>query len=120
MTIYFVFGSNLGGRHGAGSALEALQKWDAIYGVGRGPQGRSYAIPTKDGRFLPRPLDAIRVDVEAFIVFAKKHPEHRFRVCKIGCGLAGFKEDEISPMFRDAPENCQLPEGWRVLPESPG
>lgn len=50
MTDIFVFGSNLAGRHGAGSALEALKKHGAIYGQGVGRQGNSYAIPTNDER----------------------------------------------------------------------
>lgn len=44
----FVFGSNLAGVHGAGSARAALEKHGAEYGVGVGLCGNSYAIPTKD------------------------------------------------------------------------
>ena len=38
----------------------------------------------------------------------------RFRVTRVGCGLAGYRDEEIAPMFRDATENCVLPEGWRA------
>ena len=51
-TPIFVFGSNLAGRHGKGAALWARQHRGAVYGVGVGRTGDSYAIPTKDGRFV--------------------------------------------------------------------
>ena len=46
----FVFGSNPEGRHGAGSAKVAKEKFGAVYGIGEGLQGHSYALPTKDLR----------------------------------------------------------------------
>lgn len=46
----FVFGSNPEGRHGAGAAKVAVEKFGAIYGIGEGWQGNAYAIPTKDLR----------------------------------------------------------------------
>lgn len=105
----FVFGSNLAGRHGAGAALYAKHHYGAINGQGEGPQGRSYAIPTKDARLRPLPLVRIREGVERFLVFAAEHPELRFYVTPIGCGLAGYKPEQIAPMFNDAPTNCDLP-----------
>jgi hypothetical protein len=109
----FVFGSNTAGIHGAGSAKAAVDHWGAEYGRGIGPQGNAYAIPTKDGRLNVLDLETIRKYVEDFIVYAKDHPELEFQVVKIGCGLAGFKEYQIAPMFKDAPKNCLLPDGWR-------
>ena len=109
----FVFGSNLAGRHGKGAALEARQKHGAIYGKGVGLQGRSYAIPTKDANIRTLRLTTIREYVKDFIEFAKAHPEMTFNVTRIGCGLAGYKDKDIAPMFRDAPANCNLPDGWR-------
>jgi len=109
----FVFGSNLAGRHGKGAALEAKEKYGAEYGVGEGRTGMSYAIPTKDGQIRTRPLGNIELSVEKFIRYAKEHPELEFLVCRVGCGLAGYVDDEIAPMFADAPSNCELPEGWR-------
>ena len=44
----FVFGSNPEGRHGAGAAKFALRHCGARYGQGRGLQGQSYALPTKN------------------------------------------------------------------------
>jgi hypothetical protein len=111
----FVFGSNQAGRHGKGSALEAKQKYAAEYGVGEGRTGYAYAIPTKDAFLRPRALGNIELSVEKFIRYAKEHPELEFLVARIGCGLAGFVDAEIAPMFRDAPANCELPDGWREL-----
>lgn len=108
----FVFGSNLEGRHGKGAALTAMQQHGAIYGQGEGLQGRSYAIPTKGSPYRALPLNLIKEYVTSFLAFAKLHPEMTFEVTKIGCGLAGYTEAEIAPMFKDAPLNCLLPEGW--------
>ena len=62
----FVFGSNIRGIHGAGAALYARQHCGAICERGVGPQGRSYAIPTKDDNLRPLPLDVIGNYVSKF------------------------------------------------------
>lgn len=109
----FVFGSNLAGRHGAGSALEAVRNHGAIYGQGIGLQGNSYAIPTKDHNLEVLPLWVINKHVFNFLTFSMTHPQFTFNVVKIGCGLAGYHEEDIKKMFAAAPRNCNLPEGWR-------
>ena len=109
----FVFGSNLAGRHGKGAALFAKQHHGAIQGIGRGPQGDSYAIPTKDSQLQPLGLHAINVHISTFVNYAKQHPELEFNVTRVGCGLAGYQDRDIAPLFKDAPSNCFLPEGWR-------
>lgn len=108
----FVFGSNLAGRHGKGAALEARLKHGAIYGQGNGLQGQSYAIPTKDVYLRSLPLETIQFYVDVFIGIAKERPELTFNVTRIGCGLAGYTDSQIAPMFKGAPINCNLPEGW--------
>lgn len=105
----FVFGSNRAGRHGKGAALWARQNRGAIYGVGEGMQGNSYAIPTKDEHLRTLPLDQIRLHVEAFLDFARYRPDLRFQLTPIGCGLAGYRPEQIAPMFRDAPSNVIMP-----------
>lgn len=110
----FVFGSNLAGRHGKGAALFARQNHGAVYGVGVGRTGNSYAIPTKDEYIRTLPLDRIKPYVDEFISYARHNPELQFQVTKVGCGLAGYKESQITPMFAQAPDNCCLPEGWRT------
>lgn len=112
----FVFGSNLAGRHGKGAALHARQQHGAIYGQGVGLQGSSYAIPTKDHQIRTLPLETIQAYVDQFIHFARQHPELQFQVTRIGCGLAGYTDAQIAPLFSTAPANCQLPEGWRGTP----
>ena len=109
----FVFGSNLAGRHGKGAALYALQHHGAEYGTAIGRTGGAYAIPTKDARICTLPLARIAVYVTDFLDYARTHPELEFEVTKIGCGLAGYREHEISPMFKGAPMNCRLPDWWR-------
>lgn len=114
MSAIFVFGSNLAGRHGKGAALYARKHHGAVYGVGVGRTGNAYAIPTKDERLQTMPLNAIAAFVSHFIEYATLHPELKFEVTRIGCGLAGYRDDQIAPMFRGAPANCLLPEGWRA------
>jgi hypothetical protein len=109
----FVFGSNLTGRHGKGAALHARQHHGAVYGVGVGRTGNAYAIPTKDERLRTLPLSAIAAHVSHFIEYATLNPGLQFQVTRIGCGLAGYTDEQIAPMFRGAPENCELPDGWR-------
>lgn len=109
----FVFGSNLEGAHGGGAALLAFRKWGAIWGQGAGLQGQTYGIPTMHGG-----VEEIRPYVDEFIRFAKEHPELTFLVTEIGCGIAGFRPEEIAPLFRDAVpvENIHLPERfWNIL-----
>ena len=79
----FVFGSNLAGAHGGGAARLAYNRFGAIWGQGVGLQGQSYAIPTMQGG-----VETIKPYVDEFIAFAKAHPEKKFLVTKIGCGIA--------------------------------
>ena len=102
----FVFGSNLAGMHGGGAAWIAYERFGAIMGQGVGLQGQSYAIPTMQGG-----VETIKPYVDEFIEFASKHPEYKFLVTKIGCGIAGFTVEEIAPLFYRAidVENIILP-----------
>lgn len=110
----FVFGSNLAGRHGGGAARAALQKFGAIMGQGVGLQGQSYAIPTMQGG-----IETIKPYVDDFISFANAHPELKFYVTRIGCGIAGFKDEEIAPLFQDAfgADNIILPKSFAEIIE---
>ena len=107
----FVFGSNLAGMHGAGAAYVAFQKFGAVMGCGVGFRGQSYAIPTMRGG-----VETIKPYVDEFIEFAKSHPELFFYVTRIGCGIAGFRDKEIAPLFVAAREveNICLPKSFVV------
>ncbi len=109
MTDIFVFGSNLAGRHGAGSALEAATNHGAQRGKGWGRYGKSYAIPTKDFQLRTLPLPMIDHFIRAFVRFARDHPDDTFNVVAIGCGLAGYTQSDIAPHFENAPDNVRLP-----------
>ena len=102
----FVFGINLAGSHGGGAARLAYNRFGAKWGQGVGLQGQSYAIPT-----MQCGVETIKPYVNEFIAFAVEHPEHKFLVTRIGCGIAGFTDAEIAPLFSDAieHENIILP-----------
>lgn len=96
----FVFDSNLAGKHGAGSAAHAYAHHGAVWGIGVGLFGNSYAIPTKNRKIETMPLEEIKPYVDDFIQFARENPEMTFKVVAIGCGLAGYKPEQIAPLFR--------------------
>jgi len=123
----WVFGSNLAGRHGKGAAEIAVNQFGAKRFVGKGRVGQSYAIATKDGRKYEKPmailsLAIIKPQIEEFIEHARSHPQDQFFITRVGCELAGYDNDEIAPLFRDAPSNCSMAEEWRPFlePDQPG
>lgn len=132
--IIFVFGSNEAGVHGAGAAADAVKYYGGEYGKGYGFQGHavstelyeresdgveikfgSFAIPTKDRSIKTLPLSAINRYVLNFINLAENNPDDEFQVTRIGCGLAGYTDEDIAPMFQEVPSNVHLPLGWDAL-----
>jgi len=105
----FVFGSNIRGMHGGGAARIANMKFGAEWGVGEGITGKCYALPTMEGG-----VDYVAGKVQNFIKCASEHPELKFYVTRIGCGIAGFTDEEIAPLFLTAIEmdNVILPESF--------
>ena len=105
----FVFGSNLEGMHMGGAARVAHQEFGAEWGVGDGPTGRCYAIPTMHGG-----LESIRPYAEKFIAYAKEHPMNRFLLTRVGCGIARFKDSDMAQLFEDALDvpNIAYPRQW--------
>lgn len=105
----FVFGSNLRGQHAGGAARVAYDRFGAELGNGVGMQGRSYAIPTMHGG-----VPEIKPYVDEFIDFARNNTDKYFYVTRIGCGIAGFDDSDIAPLFRDALtlDNVCLPESF--------
>ena len=108
----FVFGSNLGGFHGGGAARAALNLFGAVWGQGVGLQGQSYAIPTMQGG-----VETIKPYVDQFIEFIKTRPDLYFYVTRIGCGIAGFRDEDIAPLFADALtlDNVSLPKTFHDI-----
>ena len=108
----FVFGSNLQGLHYGGAARFAVQNFGAIMGQGVGLQGNSYAIPTMSG------IEIMDEHIKKFCEFAKANSDKRFLVTPIGCGIAGYSESEVAPLFeccRDL-ENVTLPASfWDII-----
>lgn len=108
----FVFGSNIQGSHGGGAAWYAHKNFGAEWGVGEGLTGRTYALPTMEGK------DSMKHAVEHFIACAKEHPELTFLVTAVGCGIAGYTPEEVAPLFKEATslENVYLPQVfWDIL-----
>lgn len=109
----FVFGSNLAGNHAGGAARVALERFGAVMGQGVGIQGRSYAIPTMQGG-----VESIRPYVDDFFELAEEWDQTTFLVTRIGCGIAGFTDEEIAPLFDRTLDmyNVVLPESFvRIL-----
>ena len=112
----FVFGSNFQGAHMGGAARVAKEKYGAVWGIGEGLQGKSYAIPTMEG------LENLAPAVQRFTSFARQHKELKFFVTAIGCGIAGYQPEEIAPMFLDAAylPNVYLPLSfWKIIMHIP-
>lgn len=108
----FVFGSNALGMHHAGAARVAYNEFGAEWGNGEGLQGQSYSIPTMEGEHNTK------LAIMRFTQYAKEHPELKFLVTPVGCGIAGYTPEEIAPMFKDAAylDNVYLPISfWKVL-----
>lgn len=102
----FVFGSNASGNHGGGAARVALEKFGAIMDQGEGLQGQSYGLPTMEGP------EALARAAARFLEFAVTRPDLTFYLTKVGCGIAGYAEDEVVPLFAKSPPNVIKPPGW--------
>jgi hypothetical protein len=115
-TEIFVFGSNEAGRHGKGAAKYAADNLGAVYGIGFGFSGKTFAIPTKDKDIQSLPLEKVKEYVDVFLAnanAAKSKNHWTFKVTRIGCGLAGFTDEQIAPLFSGAPDNCSFDEFWK-------
>jgi hypothetical protein len=101
-----VVGTNAEGMHLAGAARQARDHFGLRDGIGEGLCGQTYALPTMEGP------EALRAAVRRFIDFAERHPDRVFLLTRVGCGIAGYTEDEIGPLFAGAPGNVIRPAGW--------
>lgn len=108
----FVFGSNASGAHGGGAARFAYDRFGAVWGQSEGLQGQSYGIDTMSG------LEVLTEQASRFLEFAREHPELRFLVTEVGCGIAGYAPEQVAGFFSGAPANVVLPESFvRVIDE---
>ena len=107
----FVFGSNASGAHGGGAARFAYERFDAVWGQSEGLQGRSYGIDTMSG------LAVFEEQARRFVDFARQHPELRFLVTEVGCGIAGYSPEQVAGFFRDATDNVVLPASFLAVIE---
>ena len=122
-----IFGSNRAGRHGAGAALQAYRDFGAVYGCGEGLRGKSYAYPTLDEHLRKVHMHDLVASRDLLYKCAGEHPELTFMLTKVGCGLAGYPEEEMRALFsrleehrvgvivpyKQRPANIILPEDWR-------
>ena len=108
----FVFGSNALGYHTGGASGMARKRFGAVWGQLEGIQGQSYAIPVDFGKGNVAP--DIQPYVDRFISYAKSHPENHFLVTRVGCGIAGFTDQEMANYFREAlsMNNVSLPRSF--------
>lgn len=111
----FVFGSNLMGIHGAGSALDALRSYGAEMHCGEGLRGKSYALPTKLDPSKKMSFVQLQIHVERFLQFAAEHPELNFKVTRVGCNRAGFTDGQVASLFEKASDNCFFDRKWWVF-----
>jgi len=102
----FVFGSNAGGQHGGGAARAAYERFGAVWGEGHGHHGQSYALDTMSG------LDALADEARGFLSYAAEHPDLRFLLTPVGCGIAGYTPDQVAPLFAGAPDNVAVPSSF--------
>ena len=115
----FVFGSNLKGVHGAGAAKYARFRRGAVLGVGQGPTGSSYALPTKGFDIDELTVKQIKTFVDQFINYTIRNQRKDFQVTQVGCGLGGHVAADIAPLFELAPPNCYFDYTWKpYLPET--
>lgn len=112
----FVFGSNVYGNHAGGAARQALEQFGAVNGLGVGPQGQSYAIPTLGWNMGRLPIQYIQLYVDQFVEYAKEMPHKEFLVTPIGTGIAGFSVEDMASLWdREIPKNIFLPEEFTDL-----
>lgn len=109
----FVFGSNALGYHTGGASGTARKKFGAIWGQSEGLQGQCYAIPVDYGKNVRKDKE-VKEAVDRFITFAKEHPDLFFLVTRVGCGIAGYHDEEIAQFFVGALElkNVSLPKSF--------
>lgn len=109
---YFVFGSNLAGKHDGGAAKFAASKFGAEYGVGEGVTGQTYALPTLHANFGKMTTQTLRKHVNIFIDYATIHKDKTFILTRVGTGIAGYDENKMIELFKNSPSNVIKSKSW--------
>ena len=109
----FVFGSNVLGYHTGGASGTARKKFGAVWGQAEGLQGQCYAIPVDYGKNIRKDKE-VKEAVDRFIAFAKANPDLFFLVTRVGCGIAGYHDEEMAQFFVGALDlkNVSLPKSF--------
>ena len=102
----FVFGSNAEGHHGGGAALIAYRDFGAVWGEGHGHHGSTYAVDTMSG------LDVLAAEAREFVAYTIAHPELRFLLTPVGCGIAGYRPEQVAPLFAEVPSTVTVPQSF--------
>ncbi len=108
----FVFGSNLAGKHYGGAAKQAADQFGAEYGIGEGMTGQCYAFPTLDENFNKVSNTQLKASRLYLYKEANANPDKEYLLTKVGCGIAGFSEDTMKKLFKNAPSNITKPKDW--------
>lgn len=108
----FIFGSNFNGYHDGGAAKTAHEKFGAVYGIGEGLTGQSYAFPTLGCQMQKLPIEDLEECRDTLYATARALPAVTFYLTKVGCGIAGYHETEMGALFMDSPKNIIKPKGW--------
>lgn len=108
----FVFGSNLAGLHNGGAAKQAHADFNAEIGVGEGLTGQCYAFPTLDSGLNKLNVGELGRSRDNFYRCAVLNPDKEFLLTKVGCGIAGFPEEQMKALFESVPSNVILPTDW--------
>lgn len=82
-------------------------------GQAEGLQGQSYAIPVDFGKGVRKDTE-VKASVDKFIAFAKENEKLFFFVTRIGCGIGGYRDEEMAQFFKEALEvkNICLPKSF--------
>lgn len=109
----YVYGSNLLGINGAGTAKHAAEFYGAKHGCPGGPNGRAYGIASKREPYEVLSKEEFRLNCLQFVYYARQNPGTLFYLTEVGCGLSGFSLEETAPYFRKCSPNVLLPGGFK-------
>ena len=64
-------------------------------------------------------VETIKPYVDQFVDYARECDQNTFWVTRIGCGIAGFTDEEIAPLFEEAYDlyNVRLPKSFSDIIE---